>query len=127
MSVNLLQEQYWRIPADMTPAQLDEAAQALQPDGSHDNSNANLSEEPITREQEEDEGLNTTVEEPQQQQDDDDCTPPEEETVVDDDNEIDDGVQSDSSEQSGLCIDYQSDPETEGIHISSRTLHLNDY
>ena len=104
------QEQYWRIPADMTPAQLDEAVQALQTDGSHDNSNTSQLEdtEPTTRElEEDDETLCSIVEEPEQQ----DVTPPDENTIADNN---DDGAQSDSSEQSGLCIDYHSDSATEG-------------
>ena len=105
------QEQYWRIPADMTPAQLDEAVQALQTDGSHDNSNTSQLEdtEPTTRElEEDDETLCSIVEEPEQQ----DVTPPDENTIVDNN---DDGAESDSSEQSGLCIDYHSDSATESI------------
>ena len=107
-----MQEQYWRIPADMTPTQLDEAIQALQPGGCHDNININQSdnnEEPSgggVQEEEENETVHTAIDEPQVE----DGTPPDEDTIADND-----GAQSDSSEHSGLCIDYQSDSATEGI------------
>ena len=104
------QEQYWRIPADTTPAQLDEAILAIQPSDCHDN-NINQSEdneEPtVQEEEEENDTLNTIVEEPRVE----DVTPPYEDTIADND---DNGVQSDSSEHSGLCIDYHSDSATEG-------------
>ena len=100
------QEQYWRIPADMTPAQLDEAIQAMQPGDCHDN-NINQSEdneEPAVQEEEND-TVHTVTEELQE-----DDTPQDEDTIAGND----DGAQSDSSEQSGLCIDYHSDSATEG-------------
>ena len=109
-----MQEQYWRIPADMTPTQLDEAIQALQPCGCHDNININQSdnnEEPSGGgvQEEENETVHRVVDEPQVE----DGTPPDEDTITDHDN--DNGAQSDSSEHSGLCIDYHSDSATEGI------------
>ena len=115
------QEQYWRIPADMTPAQLDDAVQALQTDGSHDNSNTSQLEdtEPTMQElEEDDETMCSIVEEPEQQED---VTPPDEDAIADND----DGAQSDSSEQSGLCIDYHSDSATEGT--TCRAVFINTF
>lgn len=109
------QEQYWRIPADMTPAQLDEATQALQPGDCHDNKNIDRSEdneEPIVRE--DNDTVHTIVEEPQVE----DGTP-----LDKADSNDDDGAQSDSSEQSGLCIDYHSDSATEGTLSHTIVMH----
>lgn len=113
-----LQEQYWRIPADMTPSQLDEAVQSLQPVDCHDNSCIDQSgcDEAITGGHEEDAETPDVVTEETQQQDD---------TLADDGNTVagdrgdDDDVHSDSSEQSGLCIDYQSDQEDEGMSCNT--------
>ena len=105
-----IQEQYWRIPADITPLQLDEAVQALQMDGCHDNSNNTHledNEQTTGGQEKDDETLCSVVEEPEQQED---GTPPDEDSIADNN----DGAQSDSSEQSGLCIDYHSDSATEG-------------
>jgi len=101
----------------MTPVQLDEAVQALQPNDNHDNSTINQSEdgcEPTgdVQEEEEEEGTLCTVAEELPVEDN---TPPDQDTIADHD---DDGTQSDSSEQSGLCIDYHSDTATEGIAVT---------
>lgn len=108
-------EQYWRIPADATPAQLDEAVQALQLNGCHDNSQSeeNVVESTTGGQDEDNETLNSVAEENQEDEDD---TPPNEDTIANDDDnndDDDDGAHSDSSEQSGLCIDYHSDSATE--------------
>lgn len=101
----------------MTPAQLDDAVQALQLNGCHDNSIISQSEDNVlTTEsvrEEDDETVRTVVDEAQQQEE-EDVTPPGDDTIADND---DDGAQSDSSEQSGLCIDYHSDSATEGIYV----------
>jgi len=74
------------------------------------------------RQEDNDQTLDTIAEEIQEQN----GTPQDEDSIADDDN--DDGVHSDSSEQSGLCIDYHSDSATEGILYSDvhfmRTLFL---
>ena len=122
------QEQYWRIPADMTPTQLDEAVQALQQSTDcHDNSvddqpeDVTLDTAPHTG-QHDDTTFNT------QEGDGDthsgggdiqDCAHDDTTLVDDTPNGLpddDDGNHSDSS-NNGLCIDYQSDAETEGLSV----------
>ena len=95
----------------MTPAQLDEATQALQLDGNHDNSTLDQSEdgcEPTRGDVREEENASCTVPEELAVKD---GTPPDQDIIANDD---DNGAQSDSSEHSGLCIDYHSDTATEG-------------
>ena len=108
----------------MTPAQLDEAIQALQSDDCHNNSVEDNEEPSGGSVPEENETLRAVAEEPQIE----DGTPPDKDTITDDD----DGAQSDSSEQSGLCIDYHSDSATEGTlkhRIVSNSLvhHINNF